>query len=307
MFTNEDSLQKIQEQNQLKISRRTLLQRTAVSVAGIAGLAALTGEASANVLDTLDYAPFRMGIQSYSLRGYKIEEALKKTQALGLTYLEAYPDHLPISDDPKVLKNYHMMLKDHRVKLTAYGVVYFGKEEKAARQVFDFARAMGITTLSADPDPEAFPILDKLVAEYRINIAIHNHGPGSRYDKVSVVQNAVKNYNVRIGACDDTGHYLHSGEDPVAAVLAFGPRLHDVHLKNARPSVNGGEPEFTEVGVPGGLLDTVALMRALLKVRYKGPIMLEYEEHAEDPIPGITMCLTATRAAAAVVRQSANA
>lgn len=303
MFMNEES----QPISRERMSRRTLLRRTAVSVAGIAGLAALSNEASAIAKDTLDYAPFRMGIQSYSLRGFKFEEALRKTQALGLTYVEAYPDHLPMSDDPKVLKSYHAMLKDHRVKLTAYGVVYFGKDEKAARQVFDFARAMGITTLSADPDPEAFPILDRLVSEYHINIAIHNHGPGSRYDKVSVVQNAVKNYNVRIGACDDTGHYLHSGEDPVAAVLSFGPRLHDVHLKNARPGVNGGETEFTEVGVPGGLLDTAALMRALLKVRYKGAIMLEYEEHSEDPIPGITMCLTATRAAAAVVRQSANA
>ncbi len=61
----------------------------------------------------------------------------------------------------------------------AYGVLGFDGNETQARQAFDFAKAMGIVSISANPkkNKQTFDLLDKLVEEYDIAIAIHNHGP----------------------------------------------------------------------------------------------------------------------------------
>lgn len=115
------------------------------------------------------YAPFRMGIQSYSLRHFSTDDMLAKTRELGLTFLEAYPMHFPITADPKVIDGYKDKLKTANIQLVAYGVVDFGGDETDARKKFEFGKAMGVETLSAYPKPEILPVLDKLTEEYKIN------------------------------------------------------------------------------------------------------------------------------------------
>ncbi len=241
------------------------------------------------------YAPFRMGVQSYSLRGYKAEEAMKHTKELGLTYWEGWDGHLPITDDPKKLAEYKEMLKSYGLIMPTYGVVYFGNDEKDVRKKFEFAKAMGVATLSASPSADSFPLVDKLVKEYAINIAIHNHGPDDKqYGKPEQIMEAVKSWSPRIGACNDTGHYLRYGEDPVKASALFDSRLFGVHLKNAKQNPDGSIG-FTEIGAPGGLLQTADLFTTLRKIKYRGIVSLEYEEHEDNPIPFMAQCLEATQ------------
>ncbi len=240
------------------------------------------------------YVPFRMGIQSYSLRHFKTDEMLARVKDLGLHTLEAYPAHFPMTDDPKILDGYKEQLKASGIQLVAYGVLNFSGDEADARRKFAFGKAMGVEVLTASPKPEAFPILDKLVDEYKINIAIHNHGPGDMYDVEDKLRKAIEGHNPRIGSCNDTGHYLLSDVSPVLVAKDLGSRTYDVHLKNVKVGMMG-KKEFTEVGATGGLLDTVALFRVLIEAGYKGPIMLEYEEHPDDPMPQIKACLEATQ------------
>ncbi|HEV2474879.1 MAG TPA: sugar phosphate isomerase/epimerase [Chthonomonadales bacterium] len=272
----------------------SISRRDFFAIAAAAGVV-VYGSGRAIAAEDGPYGPFHMGIQSYSLRGYNTDEALAKTVELGLSWWEAFPDHLPVTDDPAVIAGYKRKLADHRIRLASYGVVEFSNDEADARRKFEFARAMGLRTMSAHPQPDSFALLDKLVEEYRINLGIHNHGPGDElYARVDQVLAAIKGHSPRIGACDDTGHYLRSGEDPVKAARRFGPRLYGVHLKDVRIGPNGNR-EFTEIGK--GLLDTVALLRVLKNTNYerRGIISLEYEDHAEAPMPYIQECLAATR------------
>lgn len=272
------------------LTRRAFLRQAAF---GAASLALLPEHACA--AQKSPYGPFRMGIQSYSLRAFPIAEALAMTQKLGLKYIEIFPNHMPESDDPKVIAGYKELLKAHDIKVVTYGVVSFSNDEKAARREFDFAKAMGIEILSAYPTYDALPLLDKLVDEYKINIAIHNHGPGDDlYDKIEKGITAVKGHNVRIGSCNDTGHYLRSDEDPVEAAKKFGKRVYGVHLKDVKGGP-GENKEFTEIGK--GRLDTVALLKTLRANKFSGMLSLEYEEHEKEPIPYIEECLAATREA----------
>ena len=250
------------------------------------------------------YAPFKMGVQSYSLRGFKAEEAMKRTKELGLTFWEGWDGHIPITDDPKKIAEYKEMMKTYGITMPSYGVVYFGNDEKAVRKIFEFAKAMNVTTLSAAPSADSFPLVDKMVKEYAVNIAIHNHGPDDKqYGKPEQVMDAVKMWSPRIGACCDTGHSLRSEVDPVKACDQFDARLFGVHLKNAKKNADGSIG-FTEIGAPGGLLQTAELFTTLRKIKYRGIVALEYEEHEDNPVPFMAQCLEATRTVIADIRKT---
>lgn len=272
-----------------ELTRRHLL---AASVAGLAAGVTVRGTWATTIQSP--YGPFKMGIQSYSLRGYEVDEALAKSKELGLKYWESFRNHLPMTDDSRKLAEYKQKLDDHGITLMAYGVQRFTKNTDENRKQFEFARAMGITSLSADPDPDSFDSLDKLVEEYKVNIAIHNHGPGARFDKIESVVKAIANHHERIGACVDTGHFLRSDESPVAAIKAFGPRTYGVHLKDVK-NLPDGKKQFTVLGK--GDLDIVGCLKELAKLRYEHCMALEYEENPKDPIADIRECMAAVQAA----------
>ena len=272
-----------------QLNRRHFLQ------AGATGFAALTASRLSFASDAKDpYLGLKMGLQSYSLREFKVEEALEQTKTLGLKYWEAFPGHLPMGSVPKHIESQKELLSKAGVTLFSYGVLPFDTNENAARERFDYAKSMGIKSLSADPNPEkaTFDLLDKLVAEYDIAIAIHNHGPGHRYNKISDVEKVVKDRHPKIGACVDTGHYLRSDEDPVEAVQRLGKRVFGVHLKDVK-SLPGGQKQFKIAGE--GDLKVTELLKALKVLNYEYCVAVEYEENAKNPLPDIEACLKHVR------------
>lgn len=270
-----------------------------------AALACLAGPAPLLADDQDDqedpYAGFKMGIQSYSLRGFDTRTALKHTQALGLKYWEAYSKHIPPNALPRNVEEYRGLLEAAGVTLLAYGVEGFDANETKARSLFDFAKAMGIVSISANPQKNkaTFDLLDKLVEEYGIAIAIHNHGPGALYDKISDVEEMVKDRHPRIGACVDTGHYLRSDEDPVEAIERFGRRTFGVHLKDVKTLQEGGQRRKIMTILGQGDLNTLGCLKALRKLDYQNCLSLEYEENPDNPLSDIEVCLKVVREAAA--------
>lgn len=269
------------------LTRRELLRRASL---GAAGLAAASWMDPVEAQDRNPYRPFRMGLQSYSLRGYKLDQALEHSKKLGVRNWEAYSAHIPLTSDPAQVAELLAKLKASDVRLMAHGVSRFTKDEAANRKIFEAAKALGVRTLSADPDPDSFDVLEKLVAEFEINIGIHNHGPGHRYDKLQQVVDAVKGRHARIGACADLGHFLRSSENPVKVIETLGARVHGVHLKDVKDAKT-----FTILGQ--GDMDLPGVLRALRTLRYREVLALEYEEHPDNPLADIEQCLTAVRSA----------
>jgi len=278
------------------LSRRQVLKFAAI------GAAAAVGPKLVRANDEKDpYAGLKMGMQSYSLRAFDTPTALRHTKELGLKYWESFPKHIPLTTLPKQIADSKALLKDAGITLMAYGVVDFDANETKARQMFDFAKAIGLSSLSANPkkDKATFDLLDKLVAEYDIPIAIHNHGPRARYSKISDVADIVKDRHPKIGACVDTGHYLRSDESPVEALERLANRLYGVHLKDVRTVTENGRRKkiFTIVGQ--GDLDVLGCLRVLKKLNYQGCLALEYEENEQNPLSDIAVSLAAVRDAAA--------
>ena len=281
------------------MSRRDFLQASTIGGAGLlfasmsgAGPTAASAAASSQA-DGSYYGGFKMAIQSYSLRTYPVDVAIDKTRQLGLKYWESFDRHLPMTDDSARIADYKKKLASAGIELLAYGVVRFGADAAASRKVFEFAKAVGLWSISADPEPAALDNLDKLVEEFGIRIAIHNHGPRSRYDKIDDCLRAMKNHHRLIGACVDTGHYLRSSEDPVAAIKAFGARTYGVHVKDVKATPDG-KKHFCVLGE--GDLDLAGALTRLRRLDYQGCLALEYEESETNPVPDIERCLQAMRA-----------
>ena len=240
-----------------------------------------------------DYGPFKMGLQSYSLRHYKRDEALAKTKELGVHYWESYNAHT--DPDPAKAAESKSLAAASGVEIIGFGVSGFSKDHEKNRKFFEFGKALGVGYLSADPTTDAFDSLDKLTEEYGIAIGIHPHGPGSRWEKIDQIADAIKPHSDKIGICLDTGHLLRSKEDPVRAVDVFGKRIYGVHLKDVKDAKT-----FTILGE--GDLKLEALLAKLARLDYSYCLALEYEENEKDPIADIRKCLDATREAIAKIK-----
>lgn len=238
---------------------------------------------------------FVLGMQSYSLRSFPVDKALDDIQKLGLHSVEFFNAHLAINSTQQQIDEMKQKLARHNIKLFAHGVNGFSKDHEKNREVFEFAKKAGIRNISADPTPDAFDSLDKLVEEFDVRIAIHNHGPGARYDKVDDVLKAVQGRHKHIGACADLGHYIRSGEDPVKVIRMLEGRLFGIHLKDF------DEPKKNAQGVilGKGHLDVVEVFKALKKVNFPadGALSIEYEEHADNPMPDLRECVAVAREA----------
>ena len=123
-------------------------------------------------------------------------------------------------------------LKAAGVTLYGYGVVDIGRTEESMRKVFDFARKMGIRIVVCEPADDDFTLLEKLVKEYNIKIAIHNHPAPAKYNLPETVFNHVNGKDPRIGSCADSGHWMRGWNDPREAFKLLEGRILDVHLKD---------------------------------------------------------------------------
>jgi sugar phosphate isomerase/epimerase len=238
--------------------------------------------------------PFKLGLQSYSLRGLTegghsdLRKALSASRELGVHYWESFTAHVPMNSAPDRLKEIKAEIEAAGVQLNGYGVVHLGQNEAANRKIFEFARTMGLAYLSVDPDPKSFDLLDKLVDEYGVPIGIHNHGPGHQYALIDTIAKAIKDHNPKIGCCIDTGHFLRSREDPVRAVQVFANRIYGVHLKDVKNAET-----FTILGK--GDLRTADMLKGLAAQKYPYCLAIEYEEKPEDPMDDIKACLAYAR------------
>lgn len=227
---------------------------------------------------------FPVGAQSYSFRKFDFEGSIRELQKLGVDQMEYCGVHFPADPQYPDLARIKETLVREGVQVPCYGVEGFGPDRDANRRKFEFAQAIGAGVITADPAPESFDDLDKLCEEFGIKIGIHNHGPGARYDKVDDTLKAVKDHSPLIGACVDTGHSIRSGEKPHEVIHALGERVISLHLKDWK---HGGN----ETILGQGDLDMVEVARALMAVAFTGPIVMEYEESPENPVPDMLIGL----------------
>ena len=239
--------------------------------------------------------PFVTAIAGYTFNKFNLDQTLEMMKKVDVHYLCIKDFHLPFKSTDEEIAAFHEKCKSFGV--TGYGVgpIYMGSADEAKR-AFEYAKRVGVKVVVGVPFEQdenkkrvssaaLLKVIDGLVKEYDMKYAIHNHGPDmpELFPTAESGIELIKDMDKRVGLCLDIGHELRAGADPVEAILKYGDRLHDFHLKNVTAANKSGG----SIQVPRGKIDIPAVVRALRKVNYTGACSLEYEKDMNDPLLGI--------------------
>lgn len=179
--------------------------------------------------------------------------------------------------------------KSKGVKIVASGVIICNSEAEW-KQLFEFASAMGIETITCEPEYKDLKYVDQLANQYKIDVAIHNHPKPSPYWKPELFLKAVKGLSNRIGACADVGHWERMGIDPVEALKMCEGRIKSLHFKDVKEKEDG-EAEQHDVIWGTGVCNDDAMLKELKRQNFKGLFSIEYEYNWDNSVPDIQKCI----------------
>jgi sugar phosphate isomerase/epimerase len=284
------------------VNRRNFLKTGTLAGGAAIGLAGLPGSGLQSNLWAADAekspgAPsaeklgWRLGCQAWTFNSYTFFEAIEKTAALGLHFIEAFPGQTVsksgsekfgagMSDDAR--KDVKSKLSDSGVKLVNFGVVGID-----GRKTFDFAKEMGIETIVSEPSEAEMPKLAKLCDEYEINIAIHDHPKPSHYWNPDTVLKATKGLSKRVGACCDTGHWPRSGLNALECIRKLEGRIISFHFKD----LNEKGPKAHDVPWGTGINDIKGMMTEVHRQGLKPVFSIEYEYNWTKSMPDLVKCV----------------
>lgn len=139
------------------------------------------------------------------------------------------------------------------------------------------------------------PILD-VFDEVGVKFALEAHPAEIAYDIHTAERTlAALNHRKAFGFNFDPSHFIHQQFDPVNFIDRFADRIYHVHVKDARVNLNGWNSilgshiQFGDsrrgwnfVSPGRGDLDIDAMIRALNRAGYTGPLSVEWEDSGMD-------------------------
>jgi sugar phosphate isomerase/epimerase len=229
-------------------------------------------------------AKLTLGLASYSVREFSLDQALAWAKELGVTHMTFKDVHLPRTDPPETTRALSAKIKAAGITIMGGGTISMPNDPVQIEKDFAYAKNAGFPLIYIDPDPAALDFIERMAKEYDIRVAIHNHGPEEKdYPAPADAYAAVRSRDKRLGLCIDIGHTLRTGTDPVKACRDYRDRLYDMHVKDLAVATDKG----SQVAVGRGVIDFPALFRTLIDIGYTGQVGLEYEINAKNPMPGI--------------------
>ena len=229
--------------------------------------------------------PFSLGVATVSLKGMPLEQALQVVKRVGLDRVSLFRAHSPWENTPAQWSASAQKIRDMGLTPACCGVLYLKNNEAEMRRMFDYVRALNVALFSCSPEPAALPLLERLVKEYDLHAAIHNHGPEDKvWPSPEGIWRAIEPMDSRIGLCLDVGHAYRAGVDPAEAIRRYRSRLYDIHIKDSAAEVGMND---TPIEMGRGKIDLHAILSSLIEIGYSRHVWFEYEKDPNDPVPGL--------------------
>lgn len=279
---------------------KTALCAAALTAFGV--LSSPNATAQPKIPDEYKVNGWAIGCQAYTFNRFTVFEAIEKTAAAGGKVIEFYPGQKLSKEEPNVswdhnasdetIAKVQAKLAQCGVKAVNYGVVGIPNDEAGARKIFDFAKKLGLRAVTTE-SAESINLIEKLVKEYDICVAFHDH-PGSYADPNYKVWNPlyiaglVTGRDHRIGACADTGHWTRSGIKPLEALRILRGRIISSHLKDLNEF---GKRDAHDVPYGTGVGTVKECLDELKKQGFEGNISIEYEYNWDNSVPEVTKCI----------------
>lgn len=251
---------------------------------------------------------FAIGCQAYTFNRFSAFEAIEKTAQAGGKVIEFYPGQKLSREQPDVrwghdapneaVEAIKAKLAKHGVRAVNYGVVG-GGDEAEWRRIFEFAKKLELYAVTTE-NVHQLDMLEKLVKEFDIRLAIHNHprrpnDPNYKVWDPNYVLSVVKDRDARIGASADTGHWVRSGLVPVECLKILEGRIVSSHLKD----LNEKSPRAHDVPFGTGVSEISAVLDELKRQGFAGNISIEYEYNWDNSVPEVAQCIGFVRGYAA--------
>ncbi|SEO03099.1 Sugar phosphate isomerase/epimerase [bacterium A37T11] len=235
---------------------------------------------------------WKLGTQTYTFKKFTFFEAVDKAISCGVSYIEAYPGQnlggglegtmdfkMPLAQREAILKK----LKEKKITLVAFGVVNADNAEEW-KQLFDFAKAMGVKNINTEPKDADLPLIGQLANQYKILVSFHNHPNPSHYWSPQIVLDAIAKTNSKyVGSCADVGHWLRSGLDPLTCIKQLKGHINHLHFKD----LNEKGPDAHDVPWGTGVLGVNTILEELKRQKFKGMFSAEYEYNWDNNQPEV--------------------
>jgi len=252
---------------------------------------------------------YHTGCQAYTFRNFTVHEAIEKTAETGGTVIEFYLGQRLSSTDPSGLglditeeqaTALEKQLKKHHIKATGC-YTDIPADEAAARKIFDWARKIGLKSLTTESDG-SINTIEKMVKEFDITVAFHEHkrsdNPAYKLWNPSYLAGLLKGRDTRIGACADTGHWASSGIVPIDGLKELDGRIISLHLKD-RAEIGRETPD---VVLGTGVTDVAGTLAELNRQKFDGFLYIEYESNPADNVTEVKKCIDFIRSQQALAK-----
>lgn len=243
---------------------------------------------------------FFIGCQAYTFNRYTAFEAIEKCALAGGNVIEFYPGQKLSKEEPNVsvdqnataetIQKLKEKLARHKVRAVNYGVVGVSPNEAEARKLFEFAKALGLRAITTE-SVEAMDTIEKLVKEFDIMVAFHNHprqpnNPNYKVWDPNYILSIVKDRDQRIGSAADTGHWVRSNLKPVDCLRILKGRIISSHLKDLNQMGEGHDVPYGT-----GVADVPGILEELRSQGFIGNISIEYEHNWDNSTPEVGQCI----------------
>jgi sugar phosphate isomerase/epimerase len=266
----------------------------AVGVAGLeigsAGAPRLWAVEPVNGAPHAEEIGWRLGCHAYSFNRFTLFDAIERTACLGLRSIEAYEGQKLSNYWPNVFVTEALpgdVRKSLKQKLADSGAqLACDFADNESRAVFEFTKEMDAETLVTEPRG-SFDTLDKLCAEYEINVAIANHAKPTTYWSPDIVLKVCQGRSKRFGASADTAHRMRSGLNPTECLRKLEGRIISVHFRDMNEArMNGHDVPFGS-----GACDVKGMLAESYRQEIKAVFSIEYGYNVENNLPEIARCI----------------
>lgn len=241
---------------------------------------------------------WRLGLEAYTLHRVSLFEMIDRAVELGIPYVgglsfQRVGGGIEKNLDPQLsddeIEQVRIKLEQAGLRMLTYFIQEIPGDEAGCRQVFEFARKLGIETFMTEPKLEALDTIERFCDEYDIKVGLHNHDRNAspNYWSPEAILKACKGRSKRMGACADVGYWMRGGIDPIAGVRKLGDRLitiqmHDLHELS---------PQGRDVPWGTGAGNTEKLIMEMHRRKIR-PVMfgLEYSDKFDDNMAEVRQC-----------------
>ena len=236
-----------------------------------------------------------IAIQSWCFREFKpLPEFARQLKAAGVTATEVCNVHIDFTA-PATWPGALDALREAGVTVVAIGVETLTGDADKDRPRFEFCKQAGVKNMSITFGPEALDDnaaalkrIDQMAGAYDLQLGIHNHGGYDWLGNDRILKHVFSKVSPRIGLHMDTAWAIDAKQNPVNWAQQFADRLCGIHVKDF---IYDRERNPKDVIIGDGILDLAALMKVLREGHFTGPMVIEYEGDASDPVPVLKKCV----------------